>query len=54
MQSEPAAVLAELARTAHCIPAGADAYWTALERPAAPGPAPPALARAVAATATLA
>jgi 2-hydroxychromene-2-carboxylate isomerase len=54
MQDEPAMVRAELARTAHCMPAGADAYWT-LEPSAraAPGPASPELARAVAATATL-
>jgi predicted DsbA family dithiol-disulfide isomerase len=28
MQSDAAAVRSELARTAHCLPAGADAYWS--------------------------
>jgi len=51
MGAEPAAVRAELARTASCLPAGADAYWSLVERPDGElAQAPTALAHAVAAT----
>jgi hypothetical protein len=51
MQADVAMVRAELARSAHCTPAGADAYWSLEPAPARQDPEVPAvLARAVEAT----
>jgi len=51
MNADIAAVHAELARVAVCLPAGADAYWSLDERPPSErAQAPPALVRAVAAS----
>ena len=51
MQADVAFVRSELARTAHCIPAGAEAYWSLEPTASGESPAiPPLLTSAVEAT----
>ena len=54
MQTDAASVRSELARIAHCLPAGADAYWS-LQPSRSHGPGAPmdALVGAVHATRTI-